>query len=450
MTARFRFDRAWAVVLLILVVAGCMPGDADRMSLQALIDAAAVAGGGTVVVPAGVHRSPALRLKTGVTLHLEKGAVLKAGTNDVDYAATDGHAFILAEGADRVAIEGGGVVDGGGEAFPSGSLEVLQQPRLVWFRDCRDVRVENVTLRNGRRWTCFLDRCDGVLVRGVRIRSVLHKCCDGIDLECRNALVENCTVETHDDAICFKARCSDYTVENVEVRNCTLASGCSLIKVGTETLGRLRNLNIHDCRCARLKEDMSEDRGSWPEFAALGLPKTPFAYAGISLQVLDGGILEDVTVRDIDLGASALVPVFVRFGRRTKRIVPGASALRRVTIENVKGRGLSPIGCSVTGVPGLRPADITLRNVDLVLRSDVAARAEPVPELEKGGAYVGMFGGVLPAWGFYLRHADRITFENCRIRPSGPEARPCFVEEDCTAIVGADASVSGQARRKGL
>ena len=54
---------------------------ADGQSLQARIDAAAAAGGGTVVVPAGVHRSPALRLKTGVTLHLEKGAVLKAGTN---------------------------------------------------------------------------------------------------------------------------------------------------------------------------------------------------------------------------------------------------------------------------------------------------------------------------------------------------------------------------------
>ena len=49
--------------------------------IQSRIDAAAASGGGVVKVPSGLHISPALRLKTGVTLHLEKGAVLRAETN---------------------------------------------------------------------------------------------------------------------------------------------------------------------------------------------------------------------------------------------------------------------------------------------------------------------------------------------------------------------------------
>ena len=180
--------------------------------IQSRIDAAAASGGGVVRVLSGLHVSPALRLKTGVTLHLEKGAVLRAETNLCAYAINEGHAFILAESADRVAIEGEGVIDGGGDLFPVDSLDFRQQPRLVWFRDCRDVRIEGVTLRNGRRWLCYLARCDGVLVRKVKIRSLHQRKGDGFDIESKNVLIEDCDIETQDDSIVFKAHSMDYAV----------------------------------------------------------------------------------------------------------------------------------------------------------------------------------------------------------------------------------------------
>ena len=88
-------------------------------SIQARIDAASKAGGGVVEVCAGLHESGALVLKSGVTLRLAEGAVLKAKTSFEAFAPTEGHAFILVEHADNVAIEGPGVIDGSGEAFPA-------------------------------------------------------------------------------------------------------------------------------------------------------------------------------------------------------------------------------------------------------------------------------------------------------------------------------------------
>lgn len=416
--------------------------------IQSKIDAASAAGGGVVRIGAGVHVSPALRMKTGVTLHLEKGAVLQADTNLSAYAATEGHAFILAEGADRVAIEGEGTIDGGGGAFPVAGLAkvVKQQPRLVWFRDCRDVRIEGVTLRNGRRWMCYLSRCDGVLVRRVTISSLSQKNCDGLDLECKNALIEDCDIETQDDAIVFKAHSADYAVENVTVRNCRLATNCNLIKVGTETLGTVRNILVEDCVCRRAKTSFALDRREWPEFRGCGIPHGPYALAGIGLAMLDGGRLENVTVRRIALNDACLVPVFIRLARRNERKLPGESVLRNVLIEDVTGTALSSTGCSITGLEDMRPAGITLRNIRLKMRNGDVVPTDPLPELPKRGLYVGMWLSVMPAYGFYLRNADDVKFENVFACDEKPGRRPVFRADGCRRIEISGGDLAGENR----
>ena len=401
-------------------------------SLQARIDAASKAGGGVVEVPAGVHESQAILLRRGVTLRLAEGAVLRAKTSAADYAATEGHAFILAEHSDDVAIEGPGVIDGGGASFPPASLAVLQQPRLVWFRDSRNVRVENVMLRNGRRWTLYIDRCDGAVVRKVTIRSTRQKCCDGIDLECRNALVEDCDIESHDDAICFKNRSSDYTVRNVEVRNCRLASNCGFIKFGTETLGTIRDIRVHHCTCHASSYTFRK-MDTWPEAAEFGFQREPAGLSGITLQMNDGGILENVHVHDIEMISGVGSPIAVRISERTRRVLPGVSALRNVTIENVRGRTLFRPASSVIGSRTLRPQNIVFRNIDLEVEGGGDLPAA-VPEFEPGGEVKGLFHSIFPAYGFYLRHADNVKFDNVRIRPRGLYKRSLVVSDDCTGI----------------
>ena len=401
-------------------------------SLQERIDAVAAAGGGVVEIAAGLHESEALLLKSGVTLRLADGAILRARPDIAAYAPSEGHAFILAEHSDNVAIEGPGVIDGAGDAFPPGSLDVLQQPRLVWFRDCRNVSVGNVTLRNGRRWTLYLDRCDGVAVRKVTIRSTRQKCCDGIDLECRNALVEDCDIDSQDDAICFKNRSSDYTVCNVEVRNCRLATNSNFIKVGTETLGTICNIRVHHCSLHAASSSFRKME-TWPEAAEFGLLPGVSGLAGIALQMNDGGILENVHVHDIEMASGVGVPIFVRLSERTRRVLPGRSALRNVLIENIRGRTLYRPGSSVIGTRTLRPRDIVFRNIDLEVEGSGAV-PNSVPELKPGDDAKGLFLSVFPAYGFYLRHADGVRFETVAIRPRGLHKRSLVVMDDCTDV----------------
>ncbi|MFP3936820.1 MAG: hypothetical protein ACLFVW_00670, partial [Phycisphaerae bacterium] len=142
-------------------------------AIQAAVDAAASAGGGTVVVPAGMSfMTGSFRLAANVTLHLEPGSVLLASPDIADYSQVDAslarpesptdtetvtpeksHFWIYAADAEDVAVTGTGTLDGNAEAFVAEKRKenwVAANPRargLSFFR-CRGVRVRDVTIRN--------------------------------------------------------------------------------------------------------------------------------------------------------------------------------------------------------------------------------------------------------------------------------------------------------------
>ena len=65
------------------------------LPLQQAIDERSAAGGGVVSVPPGEYELKPFELKNGVTLRLEKGAVLKASTNICDYPVRDGSPVLI-------------------------------------------------------------------------------------------------------------------------------------------------------------------------------------------------------------------------------------------------------------------------------------------------------------------------------------------------------------------
>ena len=419
------------------------PATKDELHLQKRIDDAAKAGGGTVVVPAGEWETKPLILKSNVTLRLEKGATLLASTNIADYAEQAGaRVFIFAADAKNVAIEGEGAICGRGGVFrEKGGLKGESQPQmlpvLMRFARCRGVRLEDFSFRDGAAWGCHLMNCDGVLVRRMKAFNHVNNTNDGIDIESRNVLIEDCDIDTDDDAVVFKTESDkSFVVENVEVRNCRLASCCNAIKFGTGSHSEWRNIDVHDCIISRAKANF---RFSWHKRTP-GVTNPITGLAAIALEVVDGGRMNNVKVRNIEIVDGFQTPIFIRHERRNPNADGKGTHLRNVLIENVKGRCESHIASSITGVPGLRPSDITLRNITLEMPggcSEALAR-KPVPECEKGYPDNHMFGyAPLPAWGFYVRHADRITFENVTLTTKTPDPRPKFVLDDCTDIVGA-------------
>ena len=419
---------------------------------QAAIDAASAGGGGTVTIPEGRHVTGGLFLRDNVTLKLEKGAVLEGVPDGSRYAQVDlefvetrspWSALIMATNAVNVAVVGEGRLFGNGGAFPP-SWESVGRPRGLIFYRCRNVRLEDVTIHDMGSWTCYFKECDGVTARRVTIDSHVNRNNDGFDIDSRNVLIEDCTVDGSDDGICLKSDNPSFTVENVTVRNCTVASSCNALKIGTGSHGNFRNIlfeNVRTRLCSRFGHNAAGyDRekaleGCRRRFKGCSSPYS--SISAIAIENVDGGKLENVTFRNIE-AEGARVPIFIRAGLRTGRRcgIPAGTGrvMRGILLENVRGTALSQIACSITGVKGLRLEDVTLRNVRLTFPGGGLEAPErgAVPEVEGEYPEANMFGAdrALPAYAIYARHVDGLKLENVTASLAAADERKPIVIDD--------------------
>ena len=410
-------------------------------AFQKEIDELSATGGGTLRIPSGEYVVSSLRIKSGVTLHLDRNAFLYGATNECEYVryvnkGDTAYSVVYAEAATNVAVVGEGVIDGRGRLHQRHRDHKLHPGwDDLYFQDCKNVRVEGVTLRNPSSWCCFFRGCDGVVARKVKIFNHCNWSNDGIDIESSNVLVEDCDIDSEDDSLVMKAREPWRVVENVVVRNCRLSCNAEHIKIGTESLGTFRNILVEDCDVAcRTPKCATSNYLGFP-----GVITLQAALSAISLFVVDGGNMEDVTVRRIKVGEGIITPICIRQGGRKERQLPGKGFMRDILIEDVKMSvpSVSAVACSITGLPELRPQNITLRNVGLLFKGGGRAAdavqkiTEEYPARYPAPYYV--FRSTVPAYGFYLRHADNIRFENVTLRVMDPdEARPPIIADDAT------------------
>ena len=453
----------------------------DSDAINRAIDAAAAAGGGTVYLPAGTYASYSIRLKSHVGLHLERGATILAAdtANGRGYDAAEpgagnayqdfGHShwhnsLIWGENVEDVAITGPGRIDGRGLIK---GLDVDAQGRIIDLNRAIPlagnkaialVRARNVLLRD---FQIYRGGHFGILATGVDNLTIdnltIDTNRDGIDVDvCRNVRISNTSVNSpNDDAIVLK---SSYALgearatEHVTITN-SLVSGYDMgslldgtykrtverapdrdgptgrIKFGTESNGAFRNITISNVVFDRSR--------------------------GLAIETVDGATIEDVAITNLTMREVSNAPIFLRLGSRM-RGPPNTpvGALRRVTISNVVVSDADPRYASIiSGVPGHRVEDVRLSNVRILYRGglslDHAARQpaelvntffrppdgtgprEPYAVPERPAMYPepSMFG-VLPAYGFYVRHAAGITFDGVHVGFMRDDARPAFVLDD--------------------
>ncbi|MCQ2389980.1 MAG: glycosyl hydrolase family 28 protein [Kiritimatiellae bacterium] len=417
--------------------------------IQRAIDETSATGGGRVVLPKGEYVVCALELKSNVELHLAEGAALLSVTNLADYTACRRmNSAVFAIGATNITISGKGTIDGRGEFFDrvisrKPGLRLRGGWRTLTLERCHSVKVEDITLKGATSWTFFLKHCDVVQVRRIRLFGHANYCNDGIDIDSKNVLIENCDIDAEDDAIVFKTHRPDFAVENVEVRNCRLASNSSNIKFGTESLGTFRNVRVHHCTigCKTPSHTIAPHNFPGEERGV-----RTHAISGIEVSAVDGGSIEDVVISDITMGEGIDTPIFVRLAHR-KEPAPGRSTyLRNVTLERITmtAPACAAIANAIAGVPGLRPQNIMLRDLDLImLGGGTAKEAAEVYADERERAFpmpYALFRSMLPAYGFYVRHADGVRLENVRLRyADGKEARPAVVTDDAdVSLVNCD------------
>ncbi|WP_443751235.1 glycoside hydrolase family 28 protein [Asticcacaulis solisilvae] len=253
----------------------------DTAALQAAIDATA-AKQGTLNIPAGTYLTGSLFLKSGMELHLDKGATLtgrqtldaypRLPTRIAGIEMTWPAALINVYGQSDVRISGEGTIDGNGKMFWDGYRTLRQgyEPKgLRWASDYDAERPRLIQVYNSARvdlggglnlirsgfWTVQLVYSHDVHVSGVTIRNNIDgkgPSTDGIDIDSsHDVLVENADIDVNDDALCLKAgRDSDglrvnRPTEHVVVRNSTIRAAAAGITFGSETSGSIRDVEVY-------------------------------------------------------------------------------------------------------------------------------------------------------------------------------------------------------------
>lgn len=411
--------------------------DTTRLSTKAIqraIDECSKAGGGRVVVPSGNYKIGTIILKSNVHLHLAQGATLYGSTDLKDYIPlkTDYVSFrtqtqtvqlIYGDNVQNVAIDGYGTIDGQGRYFKklAETDEGITRPHLLRFIQSQDITVRGVTLKNSGCWMQHYLACDRVTIDGIKVFNRNNYNNDALDLDgCHDVIVTNMFADSDDDAITLKST-SPRLCENIRIANCVVSSHCNAIKLGTETNGGFRNINI-----SGIVIKPSQDQSTFFFGRELGL-------AAIALEIVDGGVMDNIIVNDITvIGSSS--PIFIRLGNRARGYKEGVPVTQvgkidGIRISNVQVRNAGPIGCSITGIPGHPVENVWIENVSIHhkggVTADQLAKIEERIADEKVKSYPesNMWGN-LPAKGFFIRHANNINITNVTITTELPDVRP--------------------------
>lgn len=367
------------------------------------------AGGGRVVVPAGVFHTGAIHLKSNVNLHVTKGATIKFNRDPKKYlplvfARWEGmelmnySPFIYAFEETNIAITGTGIIDGNASCehwwpwkgrtpcgWKQGDPHQLParnklyeyvakgtpvserifgeggylRPSFIQPYRSRNVLIEGVTLRHSPMWQIHPVLCTNVIVRNVNIEREANATqqtgpnADGCDPEsCKDVLIEGCTFSTGDDCIAIKAgrnndgRRINVPSENIIIRNCHMRDGHGGITVGSEISGGVRNVFAYDCR--------------------LDSPNLDIAIR-FKNNALRGGKLENFYFKNIEVGEVADAAITIDFNYEEGKNGPHTPVVRNVHVDGLRSskseRALDLQGLDKAPIYGVNLENCTFQNV---------------------------------------------------------------------------------------
>ena len=416
-------------------------------SIQKGIDFISENGGGRLVFYVGRYLTGTIYLKSNVTIQLEEGAILVGSDNPLDYEMNKNWtALIFALDQQNIGITGKGVIDGRGFEVATNLVDLIHKgvvsdplkydrpretirPQNIYFRGCRNVIIRGILLKNPGSWNQQYDQCRNVVIDGISVYSKSYWNNDGVDIvDCDSVSVTNSYFDAADDGICLKSHSADFLCQNVFIHNNTVRTSANGIKFGTASLGGFRNIRIIN----NLVYDTYR--------------------SAITFAAVDGGIVEDVTVdslRSINTGNV----IFLRIGERR---AGEKGSMKNISISNVYAevpstkpdagynyegpvedlpRNISP--SSIVGMPDVKIENVLLKNIEIRYPGGGDPsyakvgldELDKVPEMASSYPEFSMFKE-LPAWGFYIRHAKGITFENVSLSCSKKDYRTSIVMDD--------------------
>jgi parallel beta-helix repeat protein len=470
------------------------------LAIQKAIDEANANGGGRVVVPRGRFVTGVIHLKSNVELNIHAEAVLLASINRNDYGTSlKVSAWINADDAKNVAITGKGLIDGQCDLLMDDVYKKLRsgevyddewkdfnpwhqrrpseknRPRMIQFRNCDGVTIKNIRLQNSTNWVQDYENCNNILIDSIDVFSNTYWNNDGIDLtDSKNARIMHCNINAADDGICLKSSDRNNRCENIFIADCRVRSSASAVKLGTASHGGFKNIVIRNIEVYDTYR------------------------SAIAIESVDGGLLEDIDVRNIN-AVNTGNAFFIRLGHRNKDAV--YSRVKNIYIGNIKVQvptvkpdkgypmegpelkypsnykvdttrqyeSVSPWNNSgidtnavpyphnvfpsaITGIPGHNVENVQLENIEIVYEGggskDVnyfpADSVNHITEAENAYPEFSMFGE-LPCYGLYVRHVKGLTMKNVSIKTLKPDFRTAGIFNDVDGLKLNGLKVNGTA-----
>ena len=367
--------------------------DFKENGLHAIQSAIDSCDAGTVIIPNGTWHSGPIHLKSNLTLHLEDNATVIFSDNPDDYLPVvftrwegvecyNYSPLIYAKGCHDIAITGKGTLIGSGEAWWNwkqlqqatanelvsaeynhipvekriyGTREAALRPQFLQLIDCKEVLLQNLTIKDGPQWTIHPVYCENVVIQGVSVLTSGHNT-DGINPDsCKDVLIENCKLSTGDDCIAINAGINEdgwrvnKPCENIEIRNCEMFGGHGAVVIGSAISGGVRNIHIHDCK---IRDTMQ----------------------GIRLKSMRGrgGYIENARFENIEIENVTQQAIQVTMFYEFSTVIPKSdkpSDFSGIEIKNVHGSSLKT-GIQIKGLPEHKINDLTLKNITLTACND--------------------------------------------------------------------------------
>lgn len=420
----------------------------DSESINSAINKAAANGGGTVYIPAGDFLCFSIRLKSNITLHIAQGATIIAANmkeHDGEYDHPEpniwgdslkfqdfGHSHFknsLIWGIDleNIAITGQGLIWGKGLQKWGNRTPGLGNKSISLLR-CRNVILRDFSVLHGGHFCVIATGVDNITFDNLKMDTNR----DAIDIDCcRHVRVSNCSINSpNDDAIVLKSSFAlgrFAATENVTITNCSVTGfdeGTFLdgtyqttqekapdkggvtgrIKLGTESNGDFKNITISNCTFQHCR--------------------------GLALETVDGSHLEDITISNIVMKDIVNSAFYLRLGARMRgpENTPVGS-FKRVLIDNIIVECNNPrYGALIMGIPGHPIEDVTFSNIHIVCKGGAPAEQAQIVVPEEIKGYPDPRNhGLIPAYGFFIRHAKNINFRNITLEYKEADFRPPFI-----------------------
>lgn len=419
----------------------------DSGAIQRAIDACAEAGGGTVYIPEGSYVCGTMHIKSNVCVHLDLGATIYGSTNPNDFDPYEvptnnlyqdrshsffHHSLFHADGETHIALTGLGTIDMQSvwEVKSWFVPEIGREDewcracKIVALKNCKDVTIRDLTMKNATDLAVYFAGCEQVLVTGLKMRVHI----DGISPDsCRDVVISDCIIEAGDDGIVMK---SSYTLgkfrpmENLVISNCVVSSFCSGIKFGTESNTGFINITVTGCVIYNTR------------------------LSALALEAVDGAVIDGISISNISMrnvGNPLLITVQNR-GRGPEGTPLGQ--IKNVSLSNITvvepvepfvvmaqnaamyAKGETTVTPHyypflVMGDPKSPIRNVSLSNIQVMSPGGGTEemRNIEVPEVHYGYPECNRFGNEHPAHGMIARDVDNLKLYNVDFYTEAPDAR---------------------------